>query len=145
MGDYIRSSCVDSKIPFHLSFADTTESVGTVVVILKLVRLLDISFGYLILSVASPVRTMLLSSAERARRGYSKNRSEDASKLDNEDHLRLMLELLKKERLYAKFSKCECCLQEVHFLGHVVNHNGIHVDPSKIEAVKNWRCAYNAV
>ncbi|GJX52470.1 putative reverse transcriptase domain-containing protein [Tanacetum coccineum] len=51
------------------------------------------------------------------------------SKEDNEDHMRLMLEFLKKERLYAKFSKCECCLQEVHFLGHVVNHNGIHVDP----------------
>nr|GFD46473.1 putative reverse transcriptase domain-containing protein [Tanacetum cinerariifolium] len=49
------------------------------------------------------------------------------------------LELLKKERLYAKFSKCEFCLKEVHFLGHVVNHNGIHVDPSKIEAVKNWK------
>ncbi|GKD54024.1 putative reverse transcriptase domain-containing protein [Tanacetum coccineum] len=61
------------------------------------------------------------------------------SKEDNEDHLRLMLELLKKERMYAKFSKCECCLQEVHFLGHVVNHNGIHVEPGKIEAVKNWK------
>ncbi|GJS36095.1 putative reverse transcriptase domain-containing protein [Tanacetum coccineum] len=61
------------------------------------------------------------------------------SKEDNEDHMRLMLELLKKERLYAKFSKCECCFQEVHFLGHVVNHNGIHVDPGKIEAVKNWK------
>ncbi|GKC02233.1 putative reverse transcriptase domain-containing protein, partial [Tanacetum coccineum] len=49
------------------------------------------------------------------------------------------LELLKKERLYAKFSKCECWLQEVHFLGHMVNHNGIHMDPSKIKAVKNWK------
>ncbi|GJX57596.1 putative reverse transcriptase domain-containing protein [Tanacetum coccineum] len=44
-----------------------------------------------------------------------------------------------KEKLYAKFSKCEFWLQEVHFLGHVVNQNGIHVDPSKIEAVKNWK------
>ncbi|GJV62421.1 putative reverse transcriptase domain-containing protein [Tanacetum coccineum] len=70
---------------------------------------------------------------------YSKNSSEEASKEDNEDHLRLMLELLKKERLYAKFSKCECCLQEVHLLGHMVNHNGIHVDPGKIRAVKNWK------
>ncbi|GJS61465.1 putative reverse transcriptase domain-containing protein [Tanacetum coccineum] len=61
------------------------------------------------------------------------------SKEDNEDHFNLMLEFLKKERLHAKFSKCECCLQEVHFLGHVVNHNGIHVDPGKIEAVKNWK------
>ncbi|GKE27061.1 putative nucleotidyltransferase, ribonuclease H, partial [Tanacetum coccineum] len=62
-----------------------------------------------------------------------------ATKEDHEVHLKLVLELLKKERLYAKFSKCEFWLQEVHFLGHVVNHNGIHVDPSKIEAVKNWK------
>ncbi|GJZ49532.1 putative reverse transcriptase domain-containing protein [Tanacetum coccineum] len=61
------------------------------------------------------------------------------SKEDHEVHLKLVLELLKKERLYAKFSKCEFWLQEVHFLGHVVNHNGIHVDPSKIEVVRNWK------
>ncbi|GKB31137.1 putative nucleotidyltransferase, ribonuclease H, partial [Tanacetum coccineum] len=60
-------------------------------------------------------------------------------KEDYENHLRLMLELLKKEKLYAKFSKSEFWLQEVHFLGHVVNHKGIHVDPSKIEAVKSWK------
>ncbi|GKB23861.1 putative reverse transcriptase domain-containing protein, partial [Tanacetum coccineum] len=61
------------------------------------------------------------------------------SKEEHEIHLRLALELLKKDKLYAKFSKCEFWLQEVHFLGHVVNQNGIHVDPSKIEAVKNWK------
>ncbi|GJW57362.1 putative reverse transcriptase domain-containing protein [Tanacetum coccineum] len=55
------------------------------------------------------------------------------------EHLRLVLELLKKEKLYAKFSKCEFWLREVRFLGHVINGNGIHVDPSKIEAVKNWK------
>ncbi|GJU16441.1 putative reverse transcriptase domain-containing protein [Tanacetum coccineum] len=55
-------------------------------------------------------------------------------KEDHEVHLGLVLELLRKEKLYAKFSKCEFWLQEVHFLGHVVNQNGIHVDPSKIEA-----------
>ncbi|GJT15145.1 hypothetical protein Tco_0873851 [Tanacetum coccineum] len=54
-------------------------------------------------------------------------------------HLGFVLELLRKEKLYAKFSKCEFWLQEVHFLGHIVNQNGIHVDPSKIEAVKNWK------
>ncbi|GKD39895.1 putative reverse transcriptase domain-containing protein [Tanacetum coccineum] len=43
-----------------------------------------------------------------------------------------------KEKLYAKFSKCEFWLREVQFLGHVINSDGIHVDPSKIEAVKNW-------
>ncbi|GJR80427.1 putative reverse transcriptase domain-containing protein [Tanacetum coccineum] len=54
-------------------------------------------------------------------------------------HLRLVLELLKKEKLDAKFSKCEFWLREVQFLGHVINGNGIHVNPSKIEAVKNWK------
>ncbi|GJV76831.1 putative reverse transcriptase domain-containing protein [Tanacetum coccineum] len=57
------------------------------------------------------------------------------SEKEHEVHLRLVLELLKKENLNAKFSKCEFWLQEVQFLGHVVNHNGIHVDPSKIEAI----------
>ncbi|GJS34920.1 putative reverse transcriptase domain-containing protein [Tanacetum coccineum] len=57
------------------------------------------------------------------------------SKEEHKVHLRLVLELLKKEKLYAKFSKCEFWWQEVHFLGHVVNQNGIHMDPSKIEAI----------
>ncbi|GJU26856.1 putative reverse transcriptase domain-containing protein [Tanacetum coccineum] len=64
---------------------------------------------------------------------YSKTREEHV------EHLRLVLGLLKKEKLYAKFSKCEFWLREVQFLGHVINGNGIHVDPSKIEVVKNWK------
>ncbi|GJZ80416.1 putative reverse transcriptase domain-containing protein [Tanacetum coccineum] len=56
---------------------------------------------------------------------------------EHEMHLGLVLELLKKEKLYAKFSKCEFWLQEVQFLENVINGDGIHVDPSKIEAVKN--------
>ncbi|GKE44713.1 putative reverse transcriptase domain-containing protein, partial [Tanacetum coccineum] len=60
-------------------------------------------------------------------------------KEEHEAHLKLVLELLRKEKLYAKFSKCEFWLQEVHFLRHVVNQSGIHIDPSKIEAVKNWK------
>ncbi|GJV37968.1 putative reverse transcriptase domain-containing protein [Tanacetum coccineum] len=67
------------------------------------------------------------------------SQSEAKTKEDHEVHLRLVLELLRKEKLYAKFSKCEFWLQEVHFLGHVVNQSGIHVDPGKIEAVKNWK------
>ncbi|GJW75226.1 putative reverse transcriptase domain-containing protein [Tanacetum coccineum] len=61
------------------------------------------------------------------------------SKEDHEVYLKLVLEPLKKEKLFAKFSKCDFWVQEVHFLGHVVNRNGIHVDPSKIDAVKNWK------
>ncbi|GJU81948.1 putative reverse transcriptase domain-containing protein [Tanacetum coccineum] len=64
---------------------------------------------------------------------YSKTKEE------HEDHLRLVLELLRGEKLFAKFSKCEFWLQEVHFLGHVINQEGIHVDPRKVEAVKNWK------
>ncbi|GKB94609.1 putative reverse transcriptase domain-containing protein [Tanacetum coccineum] len=61
------------------------------------------------------------------------------SKEEHEVHLKLILKLLEKEKLFGKFSKCEFWLQEVHFLGDVVNSEGIHVDPSKIEAVKNWK------
>ncbi|GJZ29616.1 putative reverse transcriptase domain-containing protein [Tanacetum coccineum] len=61
------------------------------------------------------------------------------SKGEHEDHLRLILELLEKEKLFGKFSKCEFWLQAVHFLRHVVDSEGIHVDPSKIEAVTNWK------
>ncbi|GJR64091.1 putative reverse transcriptase domain-containing protein [Tanacetum coccineum] len=57
------------------------------------------------------------------------------TKEDHEVRLGSVLELLRKEKLYAKFSKSEFWVQEVHFLGHIVNQNGIHVDPSKIEAV----------
>ncbi|GJV96746.1 putative reverse transcriptase domain-containing protein, partial [Tanacetum coccineum] len=60
------------------------------------------------------------------------------SKRNKDVPLGWFVELLKK-RSCCKFSKCEFWLQEVHFLGHVVNQNGIHVDPSKIEAVKNWK------
>ncbi|GKD42610.1 putative reverse transcriptase domain-containing protein [Tanacetum coccineum] len=48
------------------------------------------------------------------------------------------MRLLRKEKLYAKFSKCEFWFPEVQFLGHVINSDGIHVDPSKIKAVKSW-------
>ncbi|KAI3802152.1 hypothetical protein L1987_30279 [Smallanthus sonchifolius] len=61
-----------------------------------------------------------------------------ATKADHEQHLRFVLDLLRKEQLYAKFSKCEFWLREVQFLGHIVNDKGIHVDPAKIETVKNW-------
>ncbi|GJZ88381.1 reverse transcriptase domain-containing protein [Tanacetum coccineum] len=64
---------------------------------------------------------------------YSKTQEE------HEVHLGLVLELLKKEKLYAKFSKCKFWLREVQFLRHVINGDGIHVDHSKIEAVKNWK------
>ncbi|GKC43017.1 hypothetical protein Tco_1060739 [Tanacetum coccineum] len=60
------------------------------------------------------------------------------SKEDHEEHLKIILELLKKEKLYAKFSKCDFWLDSVQFLGNVIDSEVVHVDPSKIKAIKNW-------
>ncbi|GKB43223.1 putative reverse transcriptase domain-containing protein [Tanacetum coccineum] len=60
------------------------------------------------------------------------------NKQEHEEHLKLILELLKKEELYAKFSKCEFWIPKVQFLGHVIDSQGIHVDPAKIESIKDW-------
>ncbi|GKA98342.1 putative reverse transcriptase domain-containing protein [Tanacetum coccineum] len=63
---------------------------------------------------------------------YSKSRKE------HEGHLKLILKLLKEEELYAKFSKCEFLLSKVQFLGHVIDSEGIHIYPAKIESIKDW-------
>ncbi|GJU54436.1 putative reverse transcriptase domain-containing protein [Tanacetum coccineum] len=60
------------------------------------------------------------------------------NKQEHAEHLKLILELVKKEQLYAKFSKCEFWIPKVQFLGHVIDSQGIHVDPAKIESVKDW-------
>ncbi|GJV82389.1 hypothetical protein Tco_1522287 [Tanacetum coccineum] len=61
-----------------------------------------------------------------------------ASKQEHEEHLKLILELLKKEELYAKFSMSEFWIPKVQFLSHVVDSKGIHVDSAKIESMKDW-------
>jgi hypothetical protein len=55
-----------------------------------------------------------------------------------EEHLRLVLEKLRSNQLYAKFSKCEFWLTEVAFLGHVISAGGVSVDPGKVKDVLNW-------
>ena len=64
---------------------------------------------------------------------YSKDRE------IHDTHLRVVLEILRKEQLYAKLSKCEFWLTEVSFLGHIVSKEGIRVDPKKIEVVVEWK------
>nr|GEW08693.1 hypothetical protein [Tanacetum cinerariifolium] len=59
-------------------------------------------------------------------------------KQEQEEHLKLILAFLEKEELYAKFSKCEFWIPKVQFLDHVIDSNGIHVDPVKIESIKDW-------
>jgi len=63
---------------------------------------------------------------------YSKNEEE------HEEHLRLVLQKLRENQLYAKFSKCKFWLDEVSFLGHVITNGGIAVDPGKVRDVLKW-------
>nr|GFA92841.1 putative reverse transcriptase [Tanacetum cinerariifolium] len=60
------------------------------------------------------------------------------SKKEHEDHLRTVLQTLRQEKLYAKFSKCEFWLSSVAFLGHIVSAEGIMMDPAKVEAITKW-------
>ncbi|GKA94310.1 putative reverse transcriptase domain-containing protein [Tanacetum coccineum] len=62
---------------------------------------------------------------------YSKNKKE------HKGHLKLILIFLKEEKLFVKFSKCKFWLSTVKFLGHVIDSEGIHVDPAKIESIKD--------
>ena len=59
-------------------------------------------------------------------------------KREHEDHLRIVLQLLRDHHLYAKFSKCKFWLTEVRFFGHVVSASGVSVGPEKVEAVMSW-------
>nr|GEU64402.1 putative reverse transcriptase domain-containing protein [Tanacetum cinerariifolium] len=61
-----------------------------------------------------------------------------ADKKEHEEHLKASLELLKKENLYSKFSKCEFWILKAQFLGHITYSRDIHVDPAKIESIKDW-------
>ena len=63
---------------------------------------------------------------------YSKSEEE------HEGHLRIVLHALRDHQLYTKFSKCECWLIEVKFLGHVLSTSGAYVDLKKVEAVMSW-------
>ncbi|WVZ24644.1 hypothetical protein V8G54_003188 [Vigna mungo] len=63
---------------------------------------------------------------------YSKNRAE------HEDHLRMVLGVLREKQLYAKLSKCEFWMDQVQFLGHVISAGGIAVDPAKVRVVLEW-------
>ena len=64
---------------------------------------------------------------------YSKDKE------NHDTHLQVVLQTLKKERLYAKLSKCEFWLREVSFLGHLISEEGIRVDPRKIEVIIEWK------
>jgi hypothetical protein len=62
---------------------------------------------------------------------------------EHEKHLRLVMEKLRSNQLYAKFNKCEFWLTEVVFLGHVISAGGVLVNPSKVKDVLNWMPSMN--
>jgi hypothetical protein len=68
---------------------------------------------------------------------FSKNEEE------HDEHLRLVLQKLRENQLYAKLSKCEFWLKEVSFLGHIISKGGISVDPSKVKDVLSWNTPQN--
>jgi hypothetical protein len=63
---------------------------------------------------------------------------------EHEKHLRMILEKLRSNKLYARFSMCEFWLTEVAFLGHVISPGGISIDPSKVKDMLNWMPPMNA-
>jgi hypothetical protein len=62
---------------------------------------------------------------------------------EHEEHLRIMLQILREKKLFAKYSKCEFWMSKVKFLDHVISKEGVMVDPSKVEAVLNWSSPKN--
>jgi hypothetical protein len=68
---------------------------------------------------------------------YSKSEEE------HEHHLRMVLQVLREHRLYAKLSKCSFYQKQIHYLGHIISKDGIAVDPEKIEAIKEWSAPKN--
>jgi hypothetical protein len=64
---------------------------------------------------------------------YLRNEEEHAG------HLHIVLQLLREQRLYAKLSMCDFWLKEIKFLGHTISHEGIAVDPDKVQEVMNWK------
>jgi hypothetical protein len=60
------------------------------------------------------------------------------SERDHEEHLRLALQKLRDNQLYAKFSKCEFWIDKVPFLGHIISNGGISADPAKIKEIVAW-------
>jgi hypothetical protein len=66
---------------------------------------------------------------------YSKSES------DHEEHLRLVLQKLRDNQLYAKFSKCKFWIDKMSFLGHIISNGGIAVHPAKVKEIMAWSIA----
>ncbi|GJW36227.1 putative reverse transcriptase domain-containing protein [Tanacetum coccineum] len=133
--DLVPSAALVARAPYRLASSEM-EELST--------QLQELSDKGFIRSSSSPWGSLIPTSkiddlvciSSRRIRSYYKYRRE--TKEEHDAHLRLILELLKKEELYTKFSKCDFWLLKVQFLGHLINSEGIHIDPAKIESIKDW-------
>jgi hypothetical protein len=66
------------------------------------------------------------------------------SEEEHVDHLKMVLQRLREHQLYAKLSKCEFWINEVLFLGHIINKDGLVVDPKKVRDIMNWKAPTDA-
>jgi hypothetical protein len=65
------------------------------------------------------------------------------SEEDHENHLRMVLQVLREHQLYAELRKCSFYLKQIHYLGHIISKDGIVVDPEKIESIREWSMPKN--
>jgi hypothetical protein len=70
---------------------------------------------------------------------YSKTREE------HEEHIKMVLQVLRENQLYSKFSKCDLFQKEIHYLGHIVSIEGVALDPKKIKAIMDWPTPRNVI
>jgi hypothetical protein len=64
---------------------------------------------------------------------------------EHEQHLRMVLQVLREHKLYAKLSKCIFYQKKIHYLGHIISAAGMEVDPKKIEAIRGWPTPKNVI
>jgi hypothetical protein len=64
---------------------------------------------------------------------------------EHEQHLRMVLQVLREHQLYAKLSECSFYQKKIHYLGHIISEEGIIVDPEKVEAIREWSTPRNVV
>jgi hypothetical protein len=70
---------------------------------------------------------------------YSKTEEE------HEQHLRMVLQVLREHQLYVKMRKCSFYQRKIHYLGHIISEEGIIVYPEKVEAIREWPVPRNVV
>jgi hypothetical protein len=68
---------------------------------------------------------------------YSKTKEE------HEQHLRMVLQVLREHQLYAKLSKCSFYQRQIHYLGHIISKEGITMDPEKVDVIREWSTPRN--